>query len=124
MAHVEFKISRQGWGFGCGEDCEPDDWCYVADSVSGGGNTGGTSFLVAFFGHQVWVSGLKTLGLGLTFTGCTWQWRISNCHLVQGNCSEFIRTFFKVKTHDPMIRRRRCVCTVPFLEASFLKSFL
>ena len=41
MAHVEFKISIWMRGFGCGEDCEPDDRCSAAGSVSGGGHRRG-----------------------------------------------------------------------------------
>ena len=38
--------------------------------------------LVVLFGHKVSTSGVKTLGP--TFTGCTWQWRISIRLLVEG----------------------------------------
>lgn len=72
------KTSRSRWcGFGSGEDYEPNEQCFAA-----GVATWGISFLVAFFGHQVWISGVKTLGL--SFAGCTWQWRISLRLLVEG----------------------------------------
>ena len=46
------------------------------------GETTHEDFLVVLFGHKVSTSGVKTHGL--TFTGCTWQWRISIRLLVEG----------------------------------------
>ena len=45
---------------------EPDDRCSAEGSASG---HMGNLFLAVFFGHQVLIFGVKTLGL--TFTGCT-----------------------------------------------------
>ena len=40
MAQVLFKISRWRRGFGCCDDCEPDDRCFAATSISGGARRG------------------------------------------------------------------------------------
>ena len=61
MAHVEFEFSSDdGREIGCGEDCEPDDWCFAAVSVRGGGNTVGL-----LLGGALWAQSLDFRGENL-----------------------------------------------------------
>jgi hypothetical protein len=69
MALAQFRISRDDWGmFGCGEDREPDDWCFAA--VPARGEVSKCGLRSGALGHKVLISKVKTLVLTFT-SGCT-----------------------------------------------------
>jgi hypothetical protein len=75
-AHVELELVMISWSIcsGMGEVCVSDDRCFSAVfSTSGEAMT--SSMVVS-------ISRVKTLGL--TFGGCTWQWRLTSRFLVEG----------------------------------------
>jgi hypothetical protein len=80
-----------------------------------------TSFLAALLELRVSISGARTLGL--TLSGCTWQWWLSIHFFLKILSGDW--TFFRVKTQDltsSPTGRRWCLCIDTFLEASFSRS--
>jgi hypothetical protein len=71
------------------------------------------------FLHQVSIFGVKTLGL--TFTGCTWQWRICIRFLVEGIAWSLFRLSSGWKSMICWSGDDGVLCTVSLLEASFIE---